>query len=338
MKEEEIEKTPVIKSQENEEERKPKYEFALSIVTEGKESLICRRSMFIDNYIENSMKTADFKDCVDRIVDMIHQDLLYKSYVYLQYRYPSSEFIPSPKEVKALLENGNSEELSLRYKIVKEKNIDGQEIDTAKPYVTRVFPDWETELTIPAKEKQTPVEFRFTVYEKGQAVITREWDATIYPSYIRKNVDLTNRLVRVYRDNNVYTYDKETFFAENDNLYGELSMLKVMIMNREDLIPKITDLICEVCSSNSGYYDNINDYHTVGVYVTPKTDENGRIVRDDKGKRVIADSKSYNFNIHACNNKYYDGWRRAVAKKTARYTEEHYYTPAQSRVKKFVKK
>ena len=161
MKEEEIEKAPVIKSQENEEERKPKYEFALSIVTEGKESLICRRSMFIDNYIENSMKTADFKDCVDRIVDMIHQDLLYKSYVYLQYRYPSSEFVPSPKEVKALLENGNSEELSLRYKITKEKDI-----DTVKPYVIRVFPDWETELTTPSKEKQTPVEFRFTVYEK----------------------------------------------------------------------------------------------------------------------------------------------------------------------------
>jgi hypothetical protein len=316
VKEEEIKKSTVTKTAEAEIEatekpdyEKTRFEFALSILTEGRESLICRRGVYISNYILNSVYTLEFKDCVDRIVSMIQDDLNYKSRIYMYYRFPSSTFVASEAEIDRLSQ-GRTENEYLTYKTSVTIGENGEE-EESKAYVTRVYPEWETELTSPIEAKENNVMFKFTVYDNNREVISKGWDGTIYPSYIRKNVDLTNRLVRIYRDNNIFTYDKETFFKENENLYGDLKMLKVMIMDREDLIPKIQRLIADTCSSNSGYYDNIQDYKTYDEYTTPD------------GKK-----KTYNINsTYAMNNKVLRHWEKAVFKKTWAYAEDHYFTP-----------
>ena len=325
MKEEEMKKVAAAKlaeteSTEKSEYEKSNYEFALSIVTEGRESLICRRGVFINNYIKNSLYTLEFKDCVDRIVNMIQNDLNYKTRIYLYYRYPSTTFIPTDADIKRLSGKRTETEF-LEYKTFKEFDENGRWIGDREegPYLTKIFPEWETELTNPIDVEENSVMFKFTVYECGKEVISKVWDATVYPSYIRKNVDLTNRLVRIYRDQNVFTYDKETFFADNENLYGDLKMLKLMIMDREDLIPKIQRLIADTCSSNSGYYDNIQDYKTYDEY-------KNIVIEDGKEKKVVA--KTYNINsTFAMNNKLYRQLDKAMAKKTWAYSEDHYFTP-----------
>jgi hypothetical protein len=323
VKEEEIKNVSVTKMADAETIEKPdyeksRYEFALSIVTEGRESLICRRGVFINNYIPNSLYTLEFKDCVDRIVSMIQDDLNYKSRIYMYYRFPVSTFIPSDAEVERLTGNRTEKEY-LTYKCTTTVDEEGNETEETKTYVNRVYPEWETELTSPIDVEENNVMFKFTVYDCGKEVISKGWDATIYPAYIRKNVDLTNRLVRVYRDNNIFTYDKDTFFTENDNLYGDLKMLKVMIMEREDLIPKIQRLIADTCSSNSGYYDNIQDYKTYDEY-------KNEFLKD--GKKVKKVVKTYNINsTFAMNNKLSRQWEKAVSKKTWAYAEDHYFTP-----------
>lgn len=63
-----------------EEER---FEFALYV----NNNVICKRNFRINNYIEGSMNTIDFKDKVDEIVELINNDLKSKSRVHIWYHF-----------------------------------------------------------------------------------------------------------------------------------------------------------------------------------------------------------------------------------------------------------
>lgn len=69
-----------IKEKEFREER---FEFSLFVDN----NLICKRNFKINNYIEGSMTSIDFKHRVDEIVSMIDDDLKSKSRVYTWYNY-----------------------------------------------------------------------------------------------------------------------------------------------------------------------------------------------------------------------------------------------------------
>lgn len=291
---------------------KERFEFSLSIITDGKESLICRRGFGIDGFIRDSMRTAEFENCVGEIVSMIQNDLVWKSRIYLWYHTPSFG-VTGHYEVEDVDEHGNKTSHYISGDVVGgflEKNPETGEVKGVIGY----FPEWEPEVTSCQLQKENQVMLKFTVYDQGREVISRGWDATVYPSYVRKNIDLTNKLVRLNKDKVTYTYDKDKFFAENENVYGDLLMLKDMIMNREDLVPRILSLIRKACSTNSGYYDNINDYHTTDKYDSC----------DGKGKPHYGKMYDYNFNILQQNRKYYSDWSKAVLEKTVAYVSEHY--------------
>lgn len=61
--------------------REERFEFALYV----NDNLICKRNFRINNYIEESMQSLDFKQTIDEIVDMIDNDLKSKSRVYTWY-------------------------------------------------------------------------------------------------------------------------------------------------------------------------------------------------------------------------------------------------------------
>ena len=63
--------------------REERFEFALYV----NNNLICKRNFKINNYIEESMNSMDFKVAVDGIVNMIDDDLKSKSRVYTWYYY-----------------------------------------------------------------------------------------------------------------------------------------------------------------------------------------------------------------------------------------------------------
>lgn len=56
------------------------------------DNLICKRNFKINNYIEDSLRTTDFKEALDGIVYMLDSDLKSKSRIYMHYNYlPSDE-------------------------------------------------------------------------------------------------------------------------------------------------------------------------------------------------------------------------------------------------------
>ena len=81
-----------VEVKEQKEFREERFEFALYV----NNNLICKRNFKINNYIDESMQSLDFKNTVDQIVHMIDCDLKSKSRVYTWYYYdqknPDEEF------------------------------------------------------------------------------------------------------------------------------------------------------------------------------------------------------------------------------------------------------
>lgn len=71
----------IIKEQK--EYREERFEFSLFV----NNNLICKRNFRINNYIEDSMSTIDFKESMDNIVNVIDNDLKSKSRVYTWYNF-----------------------------------------------------------------------------------------------------------------------------------------------------------------------------------------------------------------------------------------------------------
>lgn len=72
---------------ENKEFKEERFEFALYV----NNNLICKRNFKINNYIDESMQSINFKHGVDEIVDMINNDLKSKSRVYTWYNFNENE-------------------------------------------------------------------------------------------------------------------------------------------------------------------------------------------------------------------------------------------------------
>lgn len=279
-----------------------RFGFALFI----NDFLVCKRGFSINGYVDGSMQTQEFKDEVDKIVDLIDDDLKSKSRVYIWYHF------------------------------------------------TPEYPEWEPEITTDPLIEEGEFMLRFVVYDNGEEVISRQWDARYYPSYVRKGIDLTNRLVKITKDERTNVYDKESFFAKNDQLSGDLYVLRAMIKDKDNLVPIIQNHIYEVCSSFDGYYEKPSDYHSVIEY------KNTEVVRDENGKPVYVQKeengvkkfdaygkpikvpvtkpapgvKKYYFNIDAHNKKLFSAWRNAFAEKTKKYLKEQYVNPREWRCRK----
>lgn len=75
----EVKETKEVK--EVKEFKEERFEFALYV----NNNIICKRNFKINNFIDNSMQTLDFKYAVDDIVNMINNDLKSKSRVFTWY-------------------------------------------------------------------------------------------------------------------------------------------------------------------------------------------------------------------------------------------------------------
>jgi hypothetical protein len=302
-------------SLQNDGERKPfkkdwgRFEFALFI----NDFLICKRSFPINGYVDGSMQTPEFKDEVDKITELIDEDLKSKSRVYTWYHN-----VPE-------------------------------------------YPEWEPEIMSDPLVDNGSFVFKFVVYDGGKEVVSKIWDGRYYPSYVRKGVDLTNRQVKIVKDERTNIYDKDSFFASHGNqLSGDLYVLKAMISDKENLVPIIQKCIYEVCSSFDGYYEKSSDYHTVVEYKNNvvKRDEGGnpiyvqKMTMDGNGNEIgltdafgkpwmvpvleasTVKAKKYNFNIEQQNKKLYSAWGAAVAEKTRKYMSELYVSPKEKYFRK----
>lgn len=112
--------------------------------------------------------------------------------------------------------------------------------------------------------------FKIVVTDRGREVASRIWDGRYYPKFIKDKVDLTNKWVRITnKEGKVETYDKESFFADNDeNMSPKMAMIKDMIYLKDDVLYKIIDKIADTCSrkeKKSGM-QRITDFSTTLKY------------------------------------------------------------------------
>lgn len=88
-----MEENKEIPVQQPREYREERFEFALYV----NDNLICKRNFRINNYIDESMSTLDFKNAMNGVCEMIDNDLKSKSRVYTWYYYnpenPDEEFV-----------------------------------------------------------------------------------------------------------------------------------------------------------------------------------------------------------------------------------------------------
>ncbi len=222
-------------------------------------------------------------------------------------------------------------------------------------------PEWDPEVMTDPLVEEGQFVFKFVVYDGGKEVIARSWDGRYYPSYVRKNVDLTNRQVKIIKDDHTNIYDKEAFFNGHESqVSGDLYVLKSMISDKENLIPMIQKSICEVCSVYGGKNESLSDFDVTVDYNNRglKLDKDGNPVyidkqaKDKKGKlvtlqdafgnpwkmQVLEDGstrgKCYNFNIEEENKKLYRIWGSLVANKTRKHISDLYVNPKEKYFKK----
>lgn len=163
---------------------------------------------------------------------------------------------------------------------------------------------------------------KFVVYDNKKEVISRIWDGYAYPRAIREKIDLSNKTVRITtKDGKVFSYDKETFFAQNEGrLTPEMYVVKAMIGDKSDVLLQITKRICEACSPS---WDEIkesdaNGYQAVQKFIGRYTLKDEFKTRDSSDK-LVGEAKTYSLLMKEVNKKVEDGWASATSKKTKEY-------------------
>lgn len=134
---------------------KEKFQFLLSV----NGNIICQRYFKINGFDEDNIKSLDFTKTIDESVEMIQEDLAYKSRIYLWYN------STLPTKLTGFIDG------------VEEEYLENPKTDKTK----------EEEMTEPYS---TTFKFSFLVNEIP--VYERIWDGSQYPKYVRNSVDLTN--------------------------------------------------------------------------------------------------------------------------------------------------
>lgn len=208
-----------------------RYQFILSV----NDDIICQRYFRINGYNRDMPHTEEFKNVMDGCVQMIKDDLAYKSFVYLSWTHNSplkltgfvKEF-PSESDVRTIFDDNIVGEVALS---------DGTVID--KTYLYQTDGNWKDE---PLEAWDVTFKFQFLV--DNTPIYERIWDGSQYPKYVRNSVDLSN---------------SDAYWKNEDqsNLYFSKALLKYMTNGRKDLTWKIIRNICDITSASASDYDTI---------------------------------------------------------------------------------
>lgn len=260
------------------------------------ENVICQRYFRINNFEYSSIESLELKEVMDDCVKMIKQDLIEKSRVYMWYTdkspikmtgfcndgdltYNDIAFLTNGKEEEATLSNG---------KTVKKTFFDYfSEATNQSDYTDERPLDGETM-------------FKFVFMMDDKILYEQQWDANVYPKYVRNSVDLSNSNA-IYKNKDVAS------------LSFSLAIIYRMTNGKQDLLYHMIRKICDTLSSS---YTNEYDYTKKEVYNT--TDDNGDIVN----------SKTYYYSTY--NKEYVNAWRQATMKKTIDYQNSLY--PSQGQI------
>lgn len=206
-----------------------RYQFILSV----NDDIICQRYFRINGYNRDMPHTEEFKNVMDGCVQLIKDDLAYKSFVYLSWTQPTpiklTGFVKEPPSTEDVFYIANDK---IRGEVALS---DGTVIE--KEYIDPVEGEWRDEPIDPWE-----VTFKFQFLVDNNPVYERIWDGSQYPKYVRNSVDLSN--------SDAYWRDED-----QSNLYFSKALVKYMTNGRKDLTWKIIRNICEITSWSASDYE-----------------------------------------------------------------------------------
>lgn len=273
-----------IESSENNNQNPFKERFEFILTVNGQ--IACQRYFRINGFKKDSFNSIEFKETIDRCVELIKNDLASKSRMYLWLTAP--HVFKNEDAMNDWLEKRPSVISAPSYVIMQEnENVyvwDGEKMEPYNGYFNRA--DY-----IRGEDEQE-FELKFSVYDDGKEVISKVFSGNDYPRFIRANIDLTNQKNR-YDDPENFSII-ESSLIKHINMYDETTHK----YKRKDLVSIIVREICQCCS---GF--NTEAFTTKEKY----------------------GDKEYNFNISAMNNQYIYNMARKYRKKTEVYEKSLVY-------------
>jgi hypothetical protein len=189
------------------------YDFTLKINS----NIICQRYFNINNFNDKSLGSIQLKFAIDEIVNIIDEDLKSKSRVYL---YSTCSTFAREEDLRKQQEVGK--------------------------YKYEVWLEMEDEFKGKSDDKtENILSFKFSVNKNP--IIEKIWSADYYPSFIRKNIDLTSNTQ--FKGN---SDDKTSKY--------EYTILKYINNGREELVPIIISILRDACSLSNSEYKTISNY------------------------------------------------------------------------------
>lgn len=288
---------------------KNRFEFALFL----NEVLICKRSFPIDGYVEKSMYTPEFKSEVDKMVELIDEDLKSKSRVYTWYHLNTEHPEWEPEiMIDPLIEAGTS-----MLKLVIYDN--GKEV-ISKAWDARYYPNYVRK-SIDLTNHQVKIMKGETtnIYDKDE--FFADYGNELYGNlYVLKHmISDKDSLVPVIQKMIYEVCSSFDGFYEKISDYNTIEEYKNDVVKRDsDGNPMYTQrFTLDANGEKVPLYDALGE--PLMALVLEKSKEPG---------------KRYYFNIDAYNKKIDSKWGAAVAEKTRKYMEELYVTPKDKRSKK----
>ena len=226
---------------------KERFQFMLSI----NDNIICQRYFRINGFNAESLESEELKYVMDEIVELIQQELISKSRIYMWYTRDE------PMKLTGFT-NVECSEGVLRALI--DTKVVGKICDEDGNIYDKSYFEYPTEMIENDDEKPEDGEFvfKFSFLVDDKPVYTYAWDANVYPKYVRNSVDLTN---------------SDAAYKDRDpmSLNFSAAIIYRLTYGRSDLVYSIIKKICDTLSNT--YTDSFGNYTKKVVYSNKNGDD-----------------------------------------------------------------
>lgn len=245
---------------ENREYTKDRFSFELRI----NDNMICQRYFRINGFNYRSLQSEELIETLNYCVNLIKQDLDEKTKSFLintaPQVYDNVEEMSHYVSLDTLHYTGNGEEyyggshLEVpSYAILRDSESvyvwDGTKYSLYEGRFNRN--DY-------LKDDNTPYVLKFVFLDGENEVHSISWDASVYPRFVRMNIDLSNSKNRYRSDMNRYqTIDEQ---KKNNFSPYEAAIIDLLNEGRKDLIPVIMNEISTCCSMSHEDYNRTLNY------------------------------------------------------------------------------
>lgn len=256
--------------------KKEDFEFILTI----NDNIICQRYFRINGFKKESYSSMDLVRAIDDCVNLIDNDLKVKTQIY--YEATSPQVFQDKEEMEQWGERHRGESVDMPIYVVLEDD------DSTYIWDGNDFSLYERNFNksdyVETDEENNQYILKFSFRDNGVEKCSKIWDASVYPRFVRTNIDLSNSKNK-YRTDGVFAP-------------VEKSVIDMFIESQKDLIPLIVKELCDVCS-----YEDVSEYETYDTYTNDNSDEN----------------ITYDLSINRANSKYFRKLERAYRSKTQNY-------------------